>query len=234
MAPRARPAPMAASPATPAPMIMIFAGGIFPAAVIWPVNGRLNAAAASTTARYPARLAMELKTSIFCARVVRGIASKASVETFAPASCFRSSGFWAGMTKLTKKAPAFSMAISPGDGARTFKTTSADDSKAFASGTIRAPALTYSASSKPAASPASLCTATSKPSFLNFSTLPGVIATRRSPGKTSRGIPNRKFVGGLIVFSPGFLPGLSPAGAPTVSCMTSSPKKVGINNGFSH
>ncbi len=44
-------APIAASPATPAPTTKTRAGGTFPAAVTWPVNWRPNAWAASTTAR---------------------------------------------------------------------------------------------------------------------------------------------------------------------------------------
>eukprot|EP00976_Prorocentrum_cordatum_P107433 1194640-Prorocentrum_minimum.AAC.3 len=50
MAPMDLAAPMAARPATPAPMIRTFAGGILPAAVICPVNMRPKAFAASTTA----------------------------------------------------------------------------------------------------------------------------------------------------------------------------------------
>lgn len=44
-------APMAASPATPAPITSTFAGGILPAAVICPVKKRPKCCAASTTAR---------------------------------------------------------------------------------------------------------------------------------------------------------------------------------------
>ena len=51
MAPMLRAAPMAASPATPAPMTITFAGGTLPAAVIWPVKKRPKLFAASTTAR---------------------------------------------------------------------------------------------------------------------------------------------------------------------------------------
>ncbi len=51
MAPMLLAAPMAARPATPAPMTSTLAGGILPAAVIWPVKKRPNCCAASTTAR---------------------------------------------------------------------------------------------------------------------------------------------------------------------------------------
>ncbi|MCG3201716.1 MAG: hypothetical protein NFCOHLIN_01586 [Gammaproteobacteria bacterium] len=40
IAPRPEAAPMAASPATPAPITNTFAGGTLPAAVIWPVKKR--------------------------------------------------------------------------------------------------------------------------------------------------------------------------------------------------
>ena len=44
-------APIAARPATPAPMTITFAGGTLPAAVTWPVKKRPNWFAASTIAR---------------------------------------------------------------------------------------------------------------------------------------------------------------------------------------
>ena len=43
--------PMADRPATPAPMTSTLAGGILPAAVIWPVKKRPKCCAASTMAR---------------------------------------------------------------------------------------------------------------------------------------------------------------------------------------
>jgi hypothetical protein len=51
IAPRPLAAPIAARPATPAPMTMTLAGGTLPAAVIWPVKKRPKALAASMTAR---------------------------------------------------------------------------------------------------------------------------------------------------------------------------------------
>ena len=51
MAPMLRAAPMAASPATPAPITITFAGGTLPAAVIWPVKKRPKLFAASITAQ---------------------------------------------------------------------------------------------------------------------------------------------------------------------------------------
>ncbi len=50
-APKEPAAPIAASPATPAPATNTFAGGTLPAAVICPVKKRPNSWAASTTAR---------------------------------------------------------------------------------------------------------------------------------------------------------------------------------------
>ena len=51
MAPMPRAAPMAASPATPAPITSTLAGGTLPAAVTCPVKKRPKLLAASTTAR---------------------------------------------------------------------------------------------------------------------------------------------------------------------------------------
>jgi hypothetical protein len=51
MAPRPEAAPIAARPATPAPITNTLAGGTLPAAVICPVKKRPNACAASITAR---------------------------------------------------------------------------------------------------------------------------------------------------------------------------------------
>ncbi len=51
MAPMLFAAPIAARPATPAPMTRTLAGGTLPAAVIWPVKKRPKCWAASTTAR---------------------------------------------------------------------------------------------------------------------------------------------------------------------------------------
>ena len=48
--PAAKP-PVAKTPTAPAPMTSTFAGGIRPAAVIWPVKNRPKCWAASTTAR---------------------------------------------------------------------------------------------------------------------------------------------------------------------------------------
>ena len=51
MAPRLVEVPIAARPATPAPMTRTFAGGTLPAAVTWPVKKRPKRLPASMTAR---------------------------------------------------------------------------------------------------------------------------------------------------------------------------------------
>ncbi len=105
MAPIAEAAPMAASPATPAPMTSTLAGGTFPAAVIWPVKKRPKWFAASTTARYPATLAIELRVSNFWAREIRGTASIASVVTPRCASAWSKAGFCPGPIRETSVLP---------------------------------------------------------------------------------------------------------------------------------
>ena len=75
MAPIEFAVPIAAKPATPAPITYTFAGGIFPAAVTCPVKSRPKAFAASITARYPPIFAIEDNTSMDCAREIRGTAS---------------------------------------------------------------------------------------------------------------------------------------------------------------
>lgn len=54
---------IADNPATPPPMTKTLAGGNLPAAVIYPVKNLPNYEAASTTALYPAILAIDDKAS---------------------------------------------------------------------------------------------------------------------------------------------------------------------------
>ncbi len=77
------------------------------------------------TARYPAMFAMELSTSIDCAREIRGTASSASAVTARAASASSTSGRCAGERRATRVVPARSPAISSAVGALTFRTTSA-------------------------------------------------------------------------------------------------------------
>ena len=104
MAPMLPAAPMAASPATPAPTTSTLAGGTLPAAVTCPVKNRPKACAASTTARYPAMLAIDDSTSSDCAREIRGTASIASTVIGRADSFSTSSGFSAGEIRLIRVA----------------------------------------------------------------------------------------------------------------------------------
>ena len=104
MAPMLPAAPMAASPATPAPTTSTLAGGTLPAAVTCPVKNRPKACAASTTARYPAMLAIDDSTSSDCAREMRGTASIASTVIGRADSFSTSSGFSAGEIRLIRVA----------------------------------------------------------------------------------------------------------------------------------
>ena len=142
-------APIAARPATPAPTTSTLAGGTLPAAVTWPVKNRPKACAASTTARYPAILAIEDSTSSDWAREMRGTASIASTVMGRADSFSTNSGFSAGEMRLTSVAPSRSAAISASFGAFTFNTTSACQGSP-----ICAPASTYAASEKLEAAPA--------------------------------------------------------------------------------
>ena len=125
MAPMLPAAPMAASPATPAPTTSTLAGGTLPAAVTCPVKNRPKACADSTTARYPAMLAIDDSTSSDCARDIRGTASIASTVIGRAESFSTSSGFSAGEIRLIRVALSFNAAISTSEGALTLSTTSA-------------------------------------------------------------------------------------------------------------
>ena len=65
IAPRLDAVPIADKPATPAPIINTFAGGILPAAVICPPKNLPKVCAASITALDPAILAIDDSASIF-------------------------------------------------------------------------------------------------------------------------------------------------------------------------
>ena len=69
---------------------------------------RPKCAVASTTARYPAMLAIALSASIFWARVMRGTQSIAKTVAVRAVSLSSSSLFWAGQMKPTSTAPFFS------------------------------------------------------------------------------------------------------------------------------
>jgi hypothetical protein len=156
MAPMLPAAPMAASPATPAPTTRTLAGGTLPAAVTCPVKNRPKLCAASTTARYPAMLAIEDSTSSDWAREIRGTASMASTVIGRVASCTTRSGLSAGEIRLISVAPSRRAAISALSGAFTLSTTSAVQG----SPTL-APASVNAESEKLEAAPAPVSTATS-------------------------------------------------------------------------
>ena len=89
------------------------------------MKNRPNVCAASITARYPAMFAIELSTSIDCAREIRGTASIASTVIGRAASASTRSGFSAGLIRLISVAPSRSRPISSVAGAFTRSTTSA-------------------------------------------------------------------------------------------------------------
>jgi hypothetical protein len=62
-------------------MMYTFAGGSFPAAVIYALGQRWKQPNASATARYPAMFAMELRESSFYARVILGTQSIAWTDS---------------------------------------------------------------------------------------------------------------------------------------------------------
>src|SRR5665647_1360161 len=113
----------------------------------------------------------------------------ASTVAFLAASCCINSGFCAGQMKLISVPPSRSRPTSSLLGPRTLNTMSAPDHRACASGAMVAPAARYASSEKFEASPAPDSTETANPSLISFSTTSGTVATRFSPGKTSRGTP---------------------------------------------
>ena len=149
-------APIAASPATPAPATSTFAGGTLPAAVTCPVKNRPNSCAASITARYPAMLAIELSTSSDWAREIRGTASIDSAVIGWRASTSTMSGFSAGASSATSIAPGFICASSSSDGVLMANTMSACHASPMV-----APASTKPSSGRSARSPAPAATTTS-------------------------------------------------------------------------
>ena len=151
--------PIAASPATPAPITNTVAGGVVPAAVTWPANMPPNSSAASTTARYPATFDMAESTSSACAREMRGTASSARAVTCRSASAATSSGRAAGPSCAMSVAPGRRSSSSSPDGGLTAVTTS--DRHTSSRSTTCAPASTYARVGRFARSPAPASTTTS-------------------------------------------------------------------------
>ncbi len=120
---------IADSPATPAPTTKTRAGAMVPAAVVIKGKSFGRAWAAIRTARYPAMLAWELRTSIDCARVVRGRSSSEKRAAPREATAADTSGAASGAAIPTIAWPARSRARSGLAGSppstRTQATTSA-------------------------------------------------------------------------------------------------------------
>ena len=132
-------APIAASPATPAPITSTFAGGIFPAAVICPVKNLPKYCDASTIARYPAIFAIELSASIFCALDILGILSTANAFTFLSANSLSSSGFCAGARNEMNICPSLRSLDSSSLGSLTLRIISAVSKISFLESEIFTP-----------------------------------------------------------------------------------------------
>ena len=96
-----------------------------PAAVINSGNNFGSAAAASNTAWYPATVACELRMSIFCARVMRGIKSIAKLVTLPSASLRTRSSAVVGCRLQTNVVPLRNGSTSLSAGGRTRNTKSA-------------------------------------------------------------------------------------------------------------
>ncbi|KZM34444.1 hypothetical protein OJAG_27410 [Oerskovia enterophila] len=136
--------PIAARPATPAPITNTDAGAVLPAAVTWPANMPPYSSADSTTARYPATFDIALSTSSDCAREMRGTASSARAVTPRSASCWTSASFEPGASIAIRVAPSDSDATCSADGLLTAVTTSAPH--ACVASPRLAPASTYASS----------------------------------------------------------------------------------------
>ena len=137
---------------------------------------------------------MALSASIFCARVMRGMASMASTVALRSARWDTSSLLWPGQMKEMRAPPSFMRSASclpsvRSMGARTLRIRSASAYRVAASGTTVAPTSAYVPSMNCAPSPAPASTSTSRPSLSIRLTMVGVAATRRSPGAISLGIP---------------------------------------------
>ena len=143
--------------------------------------------AESSTAWYPARVLIELSTSIDCARAIRG--TRSSEKVVSPASARRPtrSCSISGSSVDTRNAPRGRWTSISGSGARTPSTISAPAYKVAGSDSILAPASTNSSSLIPDAVPADDSTCTASPPRTIRLTVRGVAATRVSPSARSRG-----------------------------------------------
>ena len=136
-------------------------------------------------------LACELSASIFCARVMRGTSSIATALTSPSARRRTRSMSVQGDKRPINNVPGRSASSSspPNSaltiGARTFKTTSADDQASRGFFAIDAPSASYSSSPMKAFSPAPASTTTFSPRATICLTVSGVAETRVSPSDRS-------------------------------------------------
>ena len=101
---------------------------------------RGSSSPASSTALYPAMVAIEDSASMACARVVRGISSMAKAVKPAPTSGSMAAGSSSGLRKPTTTAPFFNCARSCAGGRFTASSTSAASSSRWWSEETEAPA----------------------------------------------------------------------------------------------
>src|SRR5216683_2209462 len=128
--------------------------------------------------------AMELSTSMLCARAILGTRSSDSAVILRARS-FSSRSAPARRPEAINTQPTGMRSSWSGRGLWTPSTSSAPARAASADGATRAPASRYSASWKPEARPASDSTETSIPAFTIFSTVAGTAATLFSPSASS-------------------------------------------------
>ena len=100
-------------------------GGANAAAVMNIGRNLLNSFAPKSTALYPATVACDDKTSMLCAREIRGISSSAKAVTRASASALTRSALVSGESRLTSRQPFGSWATSSAVGGRTLSTMAA-------------------------------------------------------------------------------------------------------------
>ena len=171
-------------------MTNVFAGAMEPAAVVSIGRNLSSAAAPISAALYPATPLCDDKTSIDCARVMRGTSSIASAVIFALVNAGRISSLAPGVRSEIRAHPLGRAAISSALGLRTFTTScGAAALSPAASATSVAPAFSYVASGKPAAAPAPRSTRIWWPAVISFAAASGTSATRRSPETLSRKTP---------------------------------------------
>jgi hypothetical protein len=134
---------------------------------------------------------MDESTSIFWAREMRGIWSRASRVAPRAAMRLTRSPLVAGWTRQISHWSLRSRSVSVVSGGRTLRTRSAWAHRVSASAQMEAPTASKSASARCAPRPAPAWSETSKPILMSLATVCGVPATRRSPGWISAGIAIR-------------------------------------------